>query len=147
MTPDISLRNVDDDNVRAVIGLSVSEAQTDFVAPNVYSLAEAFATTNVWVRAIYADDEPVGFAMLSDNADKPRYYLWRFMIDERFQGQGYGAAALELIHDYVRARPGGTEIYLSYDPKEGGPEHFYKKYGYQDTGRIEDGEHEAVKQL
>ena len=147
MTPDISLRNVDDDNVRAVIGLSVSEAQTDFVAPNVYSLAEAFATTNVWVRAIYADDEPVGFAMLSDNADKPRYYLWRFMIDERFQGQGYGAAALELIHDYVRARPGGTEIYLSYDPEEGGPEHFYKKYGYQDTGRIEDGEHEAVKQL
>lgn len=147
MTAHISLRHVDDDNVRAVIDLSVSDSQSEFVAPNVHSLAEAFATTNVWVRAIYADDELVGFAMLSDNVDKPRYYLWRFMIDERFQRKGYGAAALDLIHDYVRTRPGGTEIYLSYVAADGGPEHFYKQYGYADTGRIEDGEHEAVKKL
>lgn len=147
MTPKVSLKEVDDDNVSQIIALSVSEAQSEFVAPNVHSLAEAFATTNVWVRAIYAGEDPVGFAMLSDNADKPRYYLWRFMIDERFQGKGYGAAALDLVHDYVRTRPNGNEIYLSYVPAEGGPELFYKKYGYQDTGRIEDGEREAVKPL
>jgi diamine N-acetyltransferase len=143
----VTLRAVDSDNVEAVIDLSVAESQTDFVAPNVYSLAEAFAATKVWVRAIYAEAKPVGFLMLSDDDEKPRYYLWRFMIDAHHQGKGYGSDALELVHDYVRSRPGGTEIYLSYVPEEGGPEHFYKKYGYQDTGRIEEGEHEAVKQL
>lgn len=147
MSEEISLRDVNDENVQAVIDLSVSDSQTEFVAPNVVSLAEAFATTKVWVRAVYAGDEPVGFVMLSDNDEKPRYYLWRFMIDHRHQRNGYGSQALELVHEYVRGRPNGTEIYLSYVPAEGGPEGFYKAHGYEDTGRIEDGEHEAVRQL
>ena len=145
--PSVSLREVDDDNVKAVIDLSVSDDQQDFVAPNVVSLAQAFATTKVWVRAVYADDEPVGFVMLSDDDEKPRYYLWRFMIDARFQGKGYGAAALDLVHDYVRTRPGGNRIYLTYVPEDGGPEHFYKGLGYEDTGRDHDGELEAVREL
>ena len=111
------------------------------------SLAQAFATTKVWVRAIYAADEPVGFVMVSDDDDKPRYYLWRFMIDERHQGKGYGSAALELVHDYVRTRPGGDRIYLSYVPADGGPEAFYKSLGYEDTGVNHGGETEAVKLL
>ena len=143
----VSLRAVDSDNVEAVIDLSVAESQAEFVAPNVYSLAEAFAATKVWVRAIYADDEPVGFVMLSDDDDKPRYYLWRYMIDARHQGKGYGSAALQLVHEYVRTRPRGTEIFLSYVPADGGPEDFYKAHGYTDTGRVHDGEREAVKQL
>ncbi len=147
MPPSISLRPVDDDNVSDIIDLSVAASQTEFVAPNVRSLAEAFAATKVWVRGVYAGEEPVGFAMLSDDDEKPRYYLWRFMIDQRFQGNGYGALALELVHDYVRTRPGGSEIYLSYVPADGGPEGFYKKYGYTDTGRVHDGEYEAVKKL
>lgn len=140
----VELRPVDDDNVQAVIDLSVSDDQDAFVAPNVYSLAEAFATTKVWVRAVYAGDEPVGFVMLSDDEDKPRYYLWRFMIDAAHQGKGYGRAAMELVHEYVRTRPGGDRIYLSYVPAEGGPEPFYKGLGYVDTGTEHGGELEAV---
>ena len=143
----VELRPVDDGNVKAVIDLSVAEGQSDFVAPNVYSLAQAFATTNVWVRAVYARDEPVGFVMVSDDADEPRYYLWRFMIDAAHQGKGYGRVAMELVHDYVRSRPGGDRIYLSYVPAEGGPEGFYKGLGYVDTGKVHGGEVEAVLML
>ena len=143
----VTLREVDDDNVMAVIDLEVAPDQTEFVAPNVKSLAQAFATTNVWVRAVYADDEPVGFVMLSDDVEKPRYYLWRFMIDRRHQGKGYGRRAMALVHDYVRSRPGGDRIHLSYVPATGGPEPFYKALGYVDTGRVEHGEREAVKEL
>ena len=144
---EVTLREVDDDNVRAVIDLSVSPDQTDFVAPNVTSLAQAFATTKVWVRAVYAGDEPVGFVMLSDDDEKPRYYVWRFMIDHGHQGCGYGTAAMGLVHDYVRTRPGGDRIYLSYVPAEGGPEGFYKGLGYVDTGVVHGGEVEAVLEL
>lgn len=144
---EVTLRVVDDDNVQAVIDLSVSDEQQDFVAPNVQSLAQAFATTKVWVRAIYAGEDPVGFVMLSDDEEKPRYYLWRFMVDQRFQRKGYGGAAMGLMHDYVRTRPGADHVYLSYVPAGGGPEHFYKALGYEDTGVVHQGENEAVKRL
>ncbi|MGI9666487.1 MAG: GNAT family N-acetyltransferase [Acidimicrobiia bacterium] len=140
----VTLRLVDDDNVKAVIDLSVADDQDDFVAPNVVSLAQAFATTKVWVRAVYADDEPVGFVMLSDDDEKPRYYLWRFMIDQRYQRSGYGRHAMALVHEYVQTRPGGDRIYLSYVPSDGGPEGFYKSLGYEDTGDVHDGEHVAM---
>jgi diamine N-acetyltransferase len=144
---EVSLREVNDDNVGAVIDLSVTASQENFVAPNVKSLAQAFATTNVWVRAIYAGSQPVGFVMLSDDSSQPRYYLWRYMIDARYQGMGFGARALELVHDYVRSRPGGDRIYLSYVPADGGPEDFYKSLGYVDTGKVHGGEVEAVCEL
>ena len=145
--PNVSLRPVDDDNVQAVIDLSVADDQHEFVAPNVKSLAQAFATTKVWVRAVYAEDVPVGFVMLSDDDEKPRYYLWRFMIDAKHQRRGIGREAMGLVHEYVRSRPGGDRIYLSYVPEDGGPEEFYKSLGYEDTGVEHDGELEAVLHL
>lgn len=143
----VSLREVDDDNVQAVIDLSVADGQGDFVAPNVKSLAQAFATTKVWVRAIYLDEEPVGFAMVSDDDEAPRYYLWRFMVDAQYQRRGIGRRAMELIHAYVRTRPGGDRMYLSYVPADGGPGPFYRSLGYEDTGVVHGGEREAVLAL
>ena len=143
----VSLREIDDDNVRAVIDLNVADAQRAFVAPNAVSLAQAYATTMVWPRAVYADDAAVGFAMLSDDHERPRYYLWRFMIDRRHQGKGFGRAAMELVEEYVRSRPGGDRLFLSYVPAQGGPEGFYRSLGYEDTGREKGGEREMVKEL
>jgi diamine N-acetyltransferase len=146
-TTSVTLREVNDDNVSDVIGLAVSPDQTQFVAPNVRSLARAFATTKVWVRAAYAGDVPVGFVMLSDDSEKPRYYLWRFMIDQDHQCCGYGRQAMALVHEYVRSRPVGDRVYLSYVPEPGGPGPFYKSLGYQDTGIEHGGELEAVLYL
>lgn len=143
----VELRPVTDDNVIAVIEMSVTPDQSEFVAPNVTSLAQAFATTKVWVRAIYAGDQPVGFVMLSDDDEQPRYYLWRFMIDQRYQRMGFGRKTMALVHDYVRTRPGGDRIYVDYVPADGGPEAFYKALGYVDTGADHDGELEAVLTL
>ena len=54
--------------------------------------------------AIYADKKLVGFCMFSfaPKAKDPddRYWLWRFMIDKRYQGRGYGQAALKEIIKY-----------------------------------------------
>ena len=58
-----------------------------------------------WFRAVVADDVPVGFVMLSVDEAAPEYYLWRFMIDERYQGRGYGRAAIGLLIDHVRTLP------------------------------------------
>ncbi len=146
-TAEVTLRPIDRSNVRTVVELDVGPHQQAFVAPNAVSLAEAYVSSRAWVRAIYADEVPVGFVMLSDDDEQPRYYLWRFMIAHRHQGRGFGRAAMDLVEEYVRSRPGGDRLFLSYVPAPGGPGDFYRSCGYSDTGRIHGGEHEMVKSL
>jgi len=132
----VSLREVNAETVRIICRLDVSEEQKHFVAPNAVSIAEAYFEPKAWFRAIYADETPVGFLMLYDDQDEPRYFLWRYMIDARYQKMGFGKQAMNLLMEYVRARPGARELTLSCHPVEDGPEPFYRKYGFTLTGRM-----------
>ena len=134
------MRQVTRDTVRAICGLSVREEQQRFVAPNAVSIAQAYFTDAAWFRAIYADDTPVGFAMIEDQPSKPEYYLWRFMIDQRFQSMGFGCAAMRLLVAHVRTRPGATEFLTSVVPERDGPKAFYESLGFVATGEMEEGE-------
>jgi diamine N-acetyltransferase len=136
----VSLREVTADTLRTVLRLQVKPAQEQFVAPNAVSIAEAYFEPKPWFRAIYADETPVGFVMLYDDPDKGEYYLWRYMIDGRYQGSGFGRRALELLIDHVRGRPGANELLLSYVPADGNPQPFYAALGFVDTGEVHDGE-------
>ena len=110
------------------------------VAPNAFSVAEAHFSDKAWFRAIYADDTPVGFVMLYDDAQAGEYYLWRMMIARPHQGKGFGRRAVGLVVEYVKSRPGAKELVASYVPIEGGPEPFYRKLGFVPTGAVEHGE-------
>lgn len=136
----VSLREVTADTLRSILRLKVSPQQEQFVADNATSIAQAHFEPKAWFRAIYADETPVGFVMLYDDTEKPEYFLWRYMIDSRYQGLGFGRQALLQVIDHVRGRPGATEMLLSYVPAEGSPEPFYAGLGFVNTGEIEDGE-------
>lgn len=136
----VELREVTGETVRAVCLLHVAPDQRRFVSPNAVSFAEAMFEPKAWFRAIVADDVPVGFAMLSIDRDKPEVYLWRFMIDQRYQGRGYGRAAIARIVDQARTIPGATELLVSWVPESGGPEQFYRGLDFEPTGEIDHGE-------
>jgi diamine N-acetyltransferase len=136
----VTLREIDKDTVRAVIGLDVAEHQKGFVAPNSVSIAQAHFEPKAWFRAIYAADEPVGFVMVYEDPAEPEYFLWRLMIDHRHQGNGYGRRALELVIDRIRTLPGATRLLTSYVPGEGSPGGFYHRMGFVDTGEEDGGE-------
>ncbi len=136
----VELRDITGETVRAICRLEVAPEQTAFVAPNAVSFAEAYFEPKAWFRAIYADNEPVGFAMLSLDPEKPEYYLWRLMIAADRQRRGYGRAALELIVQHVRTLPRAAELLVSWVPAEGGPEPFYRGLGFIPTGEIHEGE-------
>jgi len=137
----VTLREVTKETVRAITALKVGPGQDRFVAPNAVSIAQAYFSRDVaWFRAIYVGEEPAGFVMLDDDAPKQSYYLWRYMIDQRFQGQGIGRRALELVIDYVRTRPGAKALLTSIVPGDGSPGPFYEKMGFAYTGEEEDGE-------
>ncbi|MEZ4711577.1 MAG: GNAT family N-acetyltransferase [Caldilineaceae bacterium] len=142
ITPDavVTLREVTQETLWDIMLLKVAPTQERFVAPNSASIAEAHFSKHAWFRAIYADETPVGFMMLHDDPAKPRYYLWRFMIDARYQKLGFGRQAIKRIIEHVKTRPNATELLLSYVPEEGGPKAFYEGLGFVHTGNEEDGE-------
>ena len=136
----VTLREVTGDNLNEVLRLSVTEAQNAYVAPNAVSIAQAHYSDNAWYRAIYAGETPVGFVMVSVDTQKPEYMLWRYMIDHRHQGRGYGRQALRLVMDHIRTLPGADTFYLSCVPGDGGPEGFYRGMGFVPTGDWDDDE-------
>lgn len=137
----VTLREITKDTVRDILRLKVAPQQEHFVASNAVSLAQALFYQDVaWFRAVYADETPVGFLMLEDDVAKESYFLWRFMIDARYQGRGYGQQAIALLVDHVKTRPGATNLLVSCVPGEGSPCPFYEKLGFVDTGKVDDGE-------
>jgi diamine N-acetyltransferase len=141
VAPDVTFREVTKETLREIIKLKVAPEQEGFVAPNEISIAEAHFSPDVaWFRAVYRGDTPVGFVMLHDEPAKPHYYLWRFMIDARYQGTGVGRRALELLFEHVRKRPGAKVLYTSIVPGEGSPGPFYEKLGFTYTGEVDEGE-------
>jgi diamine N-acetyltransferase len=138
MAATVELREITQDSLGAVLDLAVEPEQTAYVAPNARSIAEAYFEPRAWFRAVYADDDLVGFVMLF--RDPPNdFWVWRFMIDARYQGKGYGRRALELVVDEAR-QAGAAEIRLSYHPGEHSPHAFYTRFGFVDTGEVEEGE-------
>jgi len=85
--------------------------------------------------------------MISDNIPQPvdedligPYFLWKLLIDESRQGHGYGAATIDAVVEYVRARPGADVLYTSCGIRSGSPRGFHLRLGFTDTGRRHVGE-------
>ncbi len=143
-----TLREITPDNEAAVRTLSAAYGQELFVVSASDSLDEAATSPDArpWYRAIYAGDQPVGFVMLSfdvapGHPEYPwRYFLWRLLIDARYQRRGYGRAAMALVIDVVRSSPGATDLFTSVHPGEGGPAPFYRSLGFKPTSEWFDDE-------
>ncbi len=142
----VSLREITAETVRAICKLEVGAAQGGLVAPNAWSMSEAYFEPAAWFRAIYAGDTPVGFVMLYDPTRTPTpehpgvCFLWRLMIDAPYQRRGYGAAAMRLVFAHVATLPGVHTLRSSYIPKDGSAAAFYARLGFRETGAIDDGE-------
>jgi diamine N-acetyltransferase len=146
----VSLRPLSGSNRQAVEALRVSPSQQRFVSGVAESLLEAAehpdARALYW--AVYADDTPVGFVMIADEVGSPDYiphYLWKLLIDERYQRRGFGTAALDLIVEYFRGRPGVEVLNTSAGQGDGSPIAFYEGYGFEQTGEAHSGDEVVLR--
>jgi diamine N-acetyltransferase len=137
----VSLRPITESNREAVEALRVSPGQEQFVSSVADSLLEAVEEPDgralYW--AVYAEETPVGFVMISDGVGSPDYiphYLWKLLIDERYQRQGFGTATLDQIVEYFCGRPGVEVLSTSAGEGDGSPITFYERYGFEKTGEI-----------
>jgi GNAT superfamily N-acetyltransferase len=149
----VELRDIVTDADRAAaLAVRRGPGQERFVASVEKSFADAIAEPygcpRMW--AAYDGDRAVGFVMISDGippetlAADPEllgpYYLWRLLIDEPAQRQGYGTACLDAIVSYVRTRPGAETLWTSCGQDPGTPQPFYERYGFIATERFIEGE-------
>lgn len=67
-------------------------------------MARAYAYRNYRSRAfvIYNDELPVGMGMYYDLPELECYDLSQLFIDERYQGQGYGRAAVGMVLEAMK---------------------------------------------
>ncbi len=130
----VTLRKVTADNVRSICELAVKEEQNNYVVPNALAIAEACFAKDTWFRSIYMEETPVGFAVLEIQPEKARYFLWRLMIDARYQKLAIGRRAMELLIEYVKTRPNAIEFLTSVVPGDHNPQGFYESLGFELTG-------------
>ncbi|MCL2204055.1 MAG: GNAT family N-acetyltransferase [Defluviitaleaceae bacterium] len=151
-----------DDNMKECIALEVLPEQEDYVASNAYSLAAAYTTNRAFEKkgtgdvavpyAVYEKGTMVGFAMYGyfppgTDADayctkEPHYYFWRLLVDKNHQGRGIGRETVRQIMEEIKARPCGeaSYCYVSYEPKNIASKTTFASYGFEEDGRVIDGE-------
>ena len=140
----IELKPVDQYNKSDCIRLKVTKAQSEYIATNERSLETAAKHPEVARPfVIYSDGIAVGFTMFAFEPDyedpDDRYWLWRFMIDEKYQGQGYGKEALKHIISYFKENGAGN-IRLSTKESNVNAIHLYQSFGFAPNGDVNDGE-------
>lgn len=141
----IHIEEITPDNWR--IGLHVKEDQKKYVANATVLMARAYAYRSCRSKAfyIYNDDTPVGMGLYYDCDELNLYDLSQFFIDERYQGKGYGYAAMQFIIAELKKDGKYNKVTLCLVDGDDAALSLYKKCGFTLTGD-EDGE-EIIMEL
>jgi diamine N-acetyltransferase len=140
---ELTLKKVDESNFTECFNLNLGSGQDKFVSHPVRSLAQAYVYYNQCTPfAIYKDDIVIGYVMVIYDYDEETYNIWHMMIDEKYQGKGYGTEAVKLCIDYINSKPFGKshEIILTCNMDNSHGIHVYEKLGFKDTGERDDDE-------
>jgi diamine N-acetyltransferase len=132
----VSLRPITKENWEQCALLEVCPGQEDFVMPNVWSIAQAYADPVRVPLAIYDDETVVGFVMYNDRPlHDGTYRISRVLIGCAHQGKGYGRAAVTQVIERMRQIADCTEITLEYAVTNDAAKHLYSSMGFEPVGR------------
>lgn len=138
----IRLEEVHKDNYEDCIYLELESDQMGNLTPNSISIAQSKFETHFRIRAIYKDDEVIGFLTYcqEDEPEDPElYWLFRFMFDKAHQGKGHASKALQLLMDEV-SELGGKRLQTMHKPANVNAESAYMKFGFTKIGVLDDGD-------
>ena len=139
----IALKPIDQSNFLDAFHLTLKEGQEAYVSHPIRSLAQVYVYRyRCTPFGIYADEHMVGYVMVIYDDDEQTYNIWHMMIDQAFQGQGYGRQALTEAIAYCRRKPFGPSdtLLLTCSPENTVAYHLYESVGFAPTGRSDDEE-------
>lgn len=137
----VRLEKITKDNYRECLRLQVAEYQTKFVAPNARSLAKAYVYYDEAMPfAVYNEESMIGFTLLRYYDEGNSYIIDQFMIDERFQGRGYGKQAMKLVIERIKNEGKYSKIILCYIDGDEIAKKLYSDLGFHHTGEVDENE-------
>ena len=135
---DLHFEPITDDNRERALKLHISPTQKGYVETVEECLEEASHGRNWQPVGIYDGPVMVGFAMYGffwwPYLPLGRLWLDRLLIDEAFQGRGYGSAALSGLLDRLQQEYRCRRIYLSVIRENSTAITMYEKFGFRFTG-------------
>ena len=115
--------------------LEVSTEQKEYLEPNAVSIAQSKFEPTLKPYAIYFKDIVVGFLMYNSVQEElDGYWVYRIMVDKKFQGKGIVKAATKLMISEMVKLPNSKKIVVGYHPENLGAHNLYSSLGFIDNG-------------
>ena len=136
----VSIEPISKKNLRPILLMKVLESEVDFVAPNSFSLSEAYVDKELCPRAITHNGDIVGFIMYGRYDDEVEYWITRRMIPPELRGRGFAKKAIRLAIADLFEKPDCSEIFISFEPENQVAKKLYESLGFKETGEVIEGE-------
>lgn len=132
-----------------VTELAVSPEQKHFVhsAERMLVDVKEDAELHASLFEILADELPVGLVYYADLPELNVYNLCQFFIDKRYQGKGYGKAALLLVLDKMREEGRYKRVSVTYQERNCVARRLYESVGFVHTGAEFEGDKDMERGL
>lgn len=120
------------DRNSAVLELDVEESQKAYVANVAVILGRAYVFRSSRPRAFFicSDDTPVGMALYYDCPEQRSYDFSQIFIDRRYQGRGYGKAAVKLILDEMKQDGTYSKVTICYVEGNDASRKLFEQFGF-----------------
>jgi len=136
----IKLVDINEENWINVKQLCVSDNQRAYLdSPmNVIARGYVYRYCNAKVIGIANDNQIIGIALVRDLDEEPACYdLQQFMIDKRFQNNGFGTEALKLIVSMLQDEGKYNCVEVCVSKSNAAALRVFEKIGFKDTGYID----------
>ncbi|MFC0186859.1 GNAT family N-acetyltransferase [Fictibacillus aquaticus] len=144
----VKLVELNADNWYECCQLELTKEQEDYMEPNAISIAQSKFQPSLKPYTITYEGQTAGFLMFNSEPEElDGYWVYRIMIDKKFQGKGIGKKATQLMMDEMQKLPDVKKIVVGYHPENKGAHNLYASLGFVDHGDRFGKEMAVVKSL
>ncbi|HFI0070406.1 TPA: GNAT family N-acetyltransferase [Streptococcus suis] len=133
----IRLELVNKDNFDQVLDLEVAPKDQRRVASVEYSLAQAWLyrdSEDLFPYAVKSGQLTVGFLLLSFQPMENSYYIWRLLIDQKYQNQSFGKEVIRQVLQRARDDQQCHKVTVNYVIGNHKMRYILEKFGFQPVG-------------
>lgn len=133
----IRLELVNKDNFDQVLDLEVAPKDQRRVASVEYSLAQAWLYRDsevLFPYAVKSGQLTVGFLLLSYQHMENSYYIWRLLIDQKYQNQRFGKEVIRQVLQRARDDQQCHKVTVNYVIGNHKMRYILEKFGFQPVG-------------
>ena len=133
----IRLELINKDNFDQVLDLEVAPKDQRRVASVEYSLAQAWLYRDsevLFPYAVKSGQLTVGFLLLSYQPMENSYYIWRLLIDHKYQNQRFGKEVIRQVLQRARDDQQCHKVTVNYVIGNHKMRYILEKFGFQPVG-------------